>query len=137
MQATIYLGDKPVNLRSSAATPLIFKMQFHRDYFSALLSLYNGFKSMVNVKSEDKEGKDEDVKIDMEKLDPDKFDMSVLWDFVWALAKNADHTIPEPIAFFSQFESLDLEEVVPQIQELLMASMQTAKKSTVSTSLMS
>ena len=112
MEKTIMLGDKKLKLRSTAATPLIYKNQFHRDYFSEMVALANGFPKGKKVTTESLR----DV------------DLTVLWNFIWALAKNEDSTIGEPIEFFSNYESLDLETVMPQIQDLLVQSLQTTKK---------
>ncbi|MCH4171930.1 MAG: hypothetical protein LKF36_11955 [Lactobacillus sp.] len=112
MEKTIVLGKKKVKLRSTAATPLIYKNQFHKDFFADMMQLASGFKEGQEVTAEDIDG----------------IDLTVLWNFVWALAKNANPTIPEPIEFFSRYESLELETVMPQIQDLLVQSLQTTKK---------
>ncbi len=39
MEKTIYIDEKPVRLRSTAALPKLYKAQHHRDYFADLLKL--------------------------------------------------------------------------------------------------
>lgn len=122
MEKTIKLGDKEVHLVSSAATPLIYKAQFKSDFFKDMLKLASGLEGIET----DKNG-DVDIKaLDMDAID--KFDLSVLYNFIWALAKNKDNSIGEPTQFFSNYESLDLDNSMPAIQDLVMASIQTTKK---------
>lgn len=124
MLKTIDIGDKQIVLQSSAATPIIYKAQFHNDFFSDLVKMAGTFDSL---------GSSEDVKVS--DLDPDKIDMGVIYNIVWALAKNANHDIGEPITYFAQFEEMPLKEVGAAISELTQRMFKTAKKSTALTSL--
>lgn len=122
MEKTITLGNKNVKLRSTAATPLIYKNQFKRDFFSDMLKLASGLEG-VNT--------DDKGELDISSIDEstiENFDLTVLYNSVWALAKNEDLRIGEPIEFFSQFESMNIAELFPQIQDLLFDSIQTTKK---------
>ena len=122
MEKTITLGDKKVKLRSTAATPLIYKNQFKRDYFSDMLKLASGLQG-INT---DKKGE-----LDLDSIDEstiENFDLTVLYNAVWALAKNENLHIGEPIEFFSKYESMNISEVFPEIQDLLFDSIQTTKK---------
>ena len=44
------------------------------------------------------------------------------------MAKTADPTIPEPLEWLEQFEEYPITDIIPQLQELLIASFQTSKK---------
>lgn len=128
MEKTIYLGDKEVHLTSSAATPLIYKSQFKSDFFGDMLKMAQGLESANTKKDDDKT---EGVEIDIKSVDLDKvknFDLTILYNFIWALAKNNDTETPEPLSFFSQFESINLESSMPAVQDLMMASIGTTKK---------
>lgn len=122
MEKTISLGDKDIHLMSTAATPLIYKREFRTDFFADMLKLASGFG---DVKTK-KDGSVDTSTVTEESLA--NIDISILYNFIWALAKNKDNDIPEPIKFFSQFETLDMENSMPQVQDLLVASIQTVKK---------
>ena len=122
MEKTINLGGKDVHLTSSAATPLIYKSQFKTDFFADMLKMAKGFDGIKTKK---------DGSIDQSKIDANtinSIDLSVLYNFIWSLAKNNDTKTPEPIEFFSQFESIELNESMEAIQDLMAASLQTVKK---------
>lgn len=127
MEKTINLGDKQVKLRSTAATPIFYKNQFKHDFFGDMLKLATGLDGLKT---------NDDGEVDVDNLDPkvvENFDISTLYNFIWALAKGADKKIGEPLDFFEQYESLDISELFPQIQDLLFSSIQTTKKSTAPT----
>lgn len=135
MEKTIMLSGKKVRLRSTAATPLIYKNQFKRDYLADLLKI----ATVMDVKEpsmKSKSKKADKLALDKLTLDQvDNLDLTVLWQYLWALAKNADMEIPEPVEWLSRFESLDIETLIPEIQELLITSIQSQKKSTAPISL--
>jgi len=123
MEKTINIAGVPVKLKSTAATPFIYKAQFGRDYIKDLLKMASltDLQKAVNDKGE----------LDVKKLnveDIEKLDLSVFYNYLWALAKNADSSIPEPIEWFGRFDSLDLGEVMPELENLLSASLVTSKK---------
>ena len=123
MEKTIHIAGKEVRLKSTAATPLLYKAQFKSDYMKDLLKLA-GLETLTEVS-------DENGKLDVKKLTDDdlnRIDMSVLYQYLWTLAKNADMSIADPITWFSGFDSLDLEEVLPEVSDMLTASLYTAKK---------
>lgn len=124
MEKTIFLGDKEVHLTSSVATALIYKAQFNHDYFSDLMILS---KIMESMKNDDTESDEVDLKNTSVKTLGD-FDMSVLYNVIWAFAKNNDRSTPEPIEFFSQFESMDMEAVMIDVTDMIAASVKTTKK---------
>ena len=124
MEKTIILGDKEVHLTSSVATALIYKAQFNHDYFSDLMILS---KIMESMKNDDAESDEVDLKNTSVKTLGD-FDMSVLYNVIWAFAKNNDRSTPVPIEFFSQFESMDMEAVMIDVTDMIAASGKTTKK---------
>ena len=113
MEKTIEIDNKQVNFKSTAATPLRYKAQFHKDYFAEIMKL----EGLGKVKK---------GKIDSEVLQ--NADFEVFYNIIWVLAKTADRTIPEPIEWLDGFEEFPLFEIIPQIQDLITASIQTKKK---------
>ena len=113
MEKTIVIDDKEVKFRSTAATPLRFKAQFGRDYFAEIIKL--------NKLSDFKEEKS-----NYEVLE--NADFEVFYNIIWTLAKTADNTIPEPIAWLDGFDEFPLFEIIPEVQDLIAASIQSKKK---------
>lgn len=119
MEKTIYIDDKPVRLRSSAALPKRYKAQFRRDYFADLLKIAKIF------------GAGHRKKMDLRSItysDLDHFDMDVLYDIIWTMAKSADRSIPDPVEWLDQFETFPLKAILPEIKDLLENSMPSTKK---------
>lgn len=122
MEKTINIDGRPVRLKSTGATVLRYKQQFGQDYFSELLKL---------VKIAEPLGTLESGELDLSSMrteDLALFDLEVFYNFVWVLAKTADKSIPEPIEWLEEFESFPIMEILPEIMDLLSASIQTKKK---------
>lgn len=127
MEKTIYIDDKPVRLKSTAATIYRYKQQFKKDYFAELLKLAKS----LEIEPKENSVSDGEGNVNLGELSwdaIDHFDMEVLYNFVWVLAKSADHSIPEPIDWLDQFETFPIKEVFPQITELLSNTIQSSKK---------
>jgi hypothetical protein len=113
MEKTITIDGKEIRFKTNGATPLRYKAQFGRDYFKEILK-------MAPLANKDKN--DFDVK-DLEALD-----FEVFYNLAWIMAKTADSSIPEPIAWLEQFDEFPMAEVIPELQDMLLASIQTTKK---------
>lgn len=109
MEKTIEIDGKQVRFKSTAATPLRYKAQFGRDYFSEIMKL-EGLTKLKNSK-------------DLAKIDFDTF-----YNIIWVLAKTADSKIQEPLEWLDGFEEFPLFEIIPEIQDLIIASIQGKKK---------
>lgn len=113
MEKTIVIDDKEVKFRSTAATPLRFKAQFGRDYFAEIIKL--------NKLSDFKEEKS-----NYEVLE--NADFEIFYNIIWVLAKTADKSIPDPLTWLDGFEEFPLFEIIPEVQDLIAASIQSKKK---------
>ena len=113
MEKTLTIDGKEVRFKSTAATPLRFKAQFGKDYFSEILKL----GKLTNIKK---------AKNNYEELA--KIDFETFYNIIWVLAKTADKKIPEPIEWFDSFEEFPLFEIIPEIQDLITNSIQCKKK---------
>ena len=113
MEKTIEIDNKKVSFKSTAATPLRYKSQFGKDFFVDIMKLssLDGF----NPK-----------KIDLKKID--KLDFEVFYNIIWVLAKTANKKIPDPITWLDEFEEFPLFDIIPELQDLILSSMQTKKK---------
>lgn len=108
MEKTIIIDNKEVKFKSNAATPLRYKAQFNKDFFSEILKLENTGKNKKN--------------------DSLEIDTEALYNITWILAKTADSSIPEPIEWLEGFEVFPLAEIIPQLQELIISTLGTKKK---------
>ena len=81
MEKTIEIDGKQVSFKSTAATPLRYKAQFGRDYFSEILKM----EELTKIKK---------TKNQAETLA--KIDFNTFYNIIWVLAKTADKKIPEP-----------------------------------------
>ncbi|MHC5250475.1 hypothetical protein [Enterococcus sp. LJL90] len=124
MEKTIYIDDKPVRLKSTAATPLRYKAQFRKDYFAELLKL----AKFGSSGSKNEEEEDEFDLMDISFSELDTLDFEVIYNFIWVLAKTADSTIPAPMEWLDNFDSMPIAEVFPEVAGLLEASIASKKK---------
>jgi hypothetical protein len=115
MEKTIEIDGKKVRFKTTGATPLRYKAQFGKDYFKEILKLAPLQKLQGDSKSITNE--------DMQHLD-----FEVFYNISWIMAKTADPTIPEPMEWLEQFDVFPMAEVIPELQDLMMASFQTTKK---------
>ena len=113
MEKTIEIDGKQVSFKSTAATPLRYKAQFGRDYFSEILKM----EELTKIKK---------TKNKAETLA--KIDFNTFYNIIWVLAKTADKKIPEPLEWLDTFEEFPLFEIIPQIQDLIVASIKGKKK---------
>jgi hypothetical protein len=116
MEKTITIDGKQVRFKVNWATPLRYKAQFQRDYFKEILklapleNLQGKKKNQFNIK------------------DLEAVDFEVFYNMSWIMAKTADPTIPDPIEWLEGFEEYPLADIIPELQDLLMASFHSSKK---------
>ena len=113
MEKTIQIDNKNISFKSTAATPLRFKAQFGEDYFAEIIKL-NKLSLFKNDNS------------NYEALE--SVDFEVFYNIIWTLAKTADKSIPEPLTWLDDFDEFPLFEIIPQIQDLIVSSIQSKKK---------
>lgn len=113
MEKTIEIDNKQITFKSTAATPLRYKSQFGKDFFVDIMKL----SSLDGLNSK---------KINVEKIE--KLDFEVFYNIIWVLAKTADKKIPDPITWLDGFDEFPLFEIIPELQDLILASIQTKKK---------
>lgn len=113
MEKTIIIDNKEVNFKSTAATPLRFKAQFGKDYFAEIIKL-----NRLNEFKQDQSN--------YEVLE--NADFEIFYNIIWVLAKTADRNIPDPLAWLDGFEEFPLFEIIPEVQDLIAASIKSKKK---------
>lgn len=112
MEKTIEIDGQKVTFKSSGAVPKRYKMQFQRDFFADLLSMEGIVK--------EKNPSADDIRKNI--------DFDVFYDIAWTLAKTADNTVTDPLTWLDSFDSFPIIEILPQIQDMLYASIQSKKK---------
>lgn len=121
MEKKIIIDNKEVTLKSTAATPILYKRQFGRDFFSEMLimgKVYEPFTKKENIDNLSILSIDELKKIDFE----------VFYNIAWVFAKTADKNLPDPLTWLDGFETFPFVEIMPVITELL-SSINSTKKS--------
>lgn len=127
MRKIIMVGEQEYELGTSAYTPIAYKQQFGKDYFQDLFSMLQNqsFMSELNkLNSGEKESNEVDISILSD------FDMTFFNRLFWTFAKTANPHIKPYEQFFMEMESFPLQEVGPELMEILNASMSTKKSQT-------
>lgn len=112
MEKTIVIDGKTVAFKTTGATPLRYKQQFRKDFFADLVSLVG--------KLDDKK----EVEVD----DISNINFEVFYNIAWTFAKTADKSIPAPLDWLDSFDEFPILEILPELQDMLMATVQTKKK---------
>jgi hypothetical protein len=120
MEKTLTIDGKKVTFKSSGATPIRYKAQFHRDFIKDV------FKMRSLEKIQDKKPED----IGDEELEALDFDL--FYRLIWVLAKNADKDIPDLENWLDEFEEFPIQEIIGELIDLIGKSIQSesAKKKT-------
>lgn len=113
MEKTLTIDGREVNFKSTAATPLRYKAQFGKDYFAEIMKMGD----LANIKTSKLSYKD------LQKVDFETF-----YNIIWVLAKTADKNIKGPIEWLDGFDEFPLMEIIPEVQDLIIASLQSKKK---------
>jgi hypothetical protein len=111
MERTITIDGRQVRFKSTGAFLLRYKAQFGRDAMQDLLKLSQALDTETG-----------------EVTNLDALDLEVFFNLAWTLAKTADPGTPDPFTWLDTFDSFPLDEVLPQVSDLLLASIQGTKK---------
>lgn len=118
------VGEQEYELGTNAYTPIAYKQQFGKDYFQDLFSMLQNqsFMSELNkLNSGEKKSNEVDISILSD------FDMTFFNRLFWTFAKTANPHIKPYEQFFMEMESFPIQEVGPELIEMLNASMSTKK----------
>lgn len=124
MEKTLQIDGKQVRFKSTAGTARRYRNQFGKDFFAAL------FEMMPLIEAAQK--KDEETgapAIDGYTVEQVKaLNFEVFENIIWVMAKTADPSIPEPEEWMDQFEEMPIQEIMPELQDMMMASFGTQSK---------
>ena len=127
MRNIIMVGDKEYELGTSAYTPIAYKQQFGKDYFQDLFSMLQNqslMSELNKLNSDEKELNEVDISILSD------FDMTFFNRLFWTFAKTANPHIKPYEQFFMEMETFPIQEIGPELMEMLNASMSTKKSQT-------
>ncbi len=127
MRKIIMVGEQEYELGTSAYTPIAYKQQFGKDYFQDLFSMLQN-QSLMSELNRLNSGEKESNEVDISILSD--FDMTFFNRLFWTFAKTANPHIKPYEQFFMEMESFPIQEVGPELMEMLNASMSTKKSQT-------
>ena len=138
MKKTITIDNTEVVLDNSIGWAFEYKDQFNEDIISTLMPVLSGCLSAISaIVEETGKTKDLSAKDILPVLGSDammdaivKFSMLELTQIInitWALARNADLSIPEPRRWIRQFETFPLDMVLPEVGELIISGLVSSK----------
>ena len=138
MEKIIKIGDKEVTLSNNVAWTMEYRDQFNKDVLEAIMPIAtslietittiineSGMDGEIDIKSVSAalEGKSFEITLPLTNLG---FTDSVV-NVLWAMAKAADPTIEPPRQWVRQFETFPLDEIVPQVGEMVLSGFTSSK----------
>lgn len=138
MIKTITIDDKDIVLDNNVGWTLIYRDQFGRDIIPAIMPLLAGALDVVSGIFQEAGDKKEITIESLAKLaDGDTLINAMIHiggfefvDFInitWAMAKNADDSIPEPNIWLKQFDEFPVDVIGPEVVKLIFKGMVSSK----------
>jgi hypothetical protein len=138
MIKNVTIGDKDVQLDNNVGWALIYRDQFGTDIIPTLTPMFAGVLDIVSGLVQETGKKDEITLTDLAKLaDGDALINAIAHvsslefvDFInitWALAKNADDTIPDPKTWVRQFDEFPVDVLAPEVVKLIFKGLVSTK----------
>ena len=138
MEKIINIGDKEVKISNNVAWTMEYRDQFNKDVLEAIMpiatSLIETITTIINESGMDGEI---DIKSVSAALEGKSFDITLpltqlgftdsIVNVLWAMAKAADPTIEPPRQWVRQFETFPLDEIVPQVGEMVLSGFTSSK----------
>ena len=81
-----------------------------------------------NYKDDDALTKNIAKYFNINRYDIEKFNLEVMYNILWTLAKNADNSIPEPLEWLDSFEEFPVFDIFSQIEEILSNDLKIDRK---------
>lgn len=124
MRATIKLdGKKQIKINTSWNWAYIYQDYFGHDIIPDLVPVIDTFLDTVTGLLN---GSDVDEDVISDKLYG--MEITTVTNVIWALAKNADDSIPEVREWLDGFDRFPLDIILPEVMDTLASSMISAKK---------
>lgn len=138
MEKIINIGEVEVKLSNNIAWTMEYRDQFNKDVMETLMPLMtsmietvttiineSGAEGEINVNgiAEAIQGRAFDITLPLTQLG---FTDSII-NVVWAMAKAADPSIEPPKKWVRQFETFPLDEVVPEVGQMILTGFASSK----------
>ena len=122
LHKTIDINGIPVQFRSSATIPRLYRAKFKRDIFQDLSKLEKAYQEQTK----DKENPEDTSTFEIE-------DLEIFENVAYVMAYHADHSIPGNIDdWLDQFDMFSIYEILPEILKLwgdnMLAEVQSKKE---------
>ena len=138
MEKIINIGDKEVKLSNNVAWTMEYRDQFNKDVMEAMMPIITTLIETVSTIVNETGVKNEiDIKDVAEALQGRAFDITLplmqlglndsVINVVWAMAKAADPTIAPPKQWVRQFDSFPLDEIVPEVGQMILSGFASSK----------
>jgi hypothetical protein len=119
MQKKIEIDGKVVPLVSSAASPIIYRNAFKRDFF-------DDFGIVMEMALDSTKKKKADRAADAIKMFSGGR-VSLLINFVWVYARNADQNLPDLDTWLEQYDEFPIFDFIEDVIDLMQQSLTTKK----------
>lgn len=138
MERTISINEIDVTLNNNVNWFFIYKNQFGHDIVPTLMPL---LATTINLAAGllDETGKSENVQVRdiLAIADSDAMinalihlsgmEFTEVINIFWAMAKNADESIPEPSRWIRQFDVFPVDEIIPVLVEMIVSGVTSSK----------
>ena len=138
MIKTVKVGEKEVQLDNNIGWTLIYRDQFGRDILPDLMPMIAsaldvvsgiiqeaGDKNEITIESLAKVADGDTIMNAM--IHGSAFEFTTFLDIIWALAKNADDSIPEPSKWIKGFDEFPLDVIGVEAVKLIVKGMVSSK----------
>lgn len=138
MESTIKIGGVDVKVNNRAGWTITYRDQFGHDIVPTLMPLFAGVFDVISGIIKET-GKTDTITVEdiLSVADGDTLINAMIhvsgFEFVeflyitWAMAKEADDSIPDPKTWIRQFENFYVDEVAPEIVKLAFKGMCSSK----------
>lgn len=104
MEKTLTIDGKQIRFKHTGGTLMRYRNQFNSEFFADLSALGTA------------------------QNDPTKVNFAVIENTIWAFAKTADDSVPDPQTWYDSFEDIDILEVWSELSELTAKALKTLQK---------
>lgn len=104
MEKTLTIDGKKIRFKHTGGTLMRYRNQFNSEFFADLSALGAA------------------------QSDATKVNFAVIENMIWAFAKTADNSVPDPQTWYDSFEEIDILEVWSELSELTAKALKTLQK---------
>ena len=104
MEKTLTIDGKKIRFKHTGGTLMRYRNQFNSEFFADLSALGAA------------------------QSDATKVNFAVIENMIWAFAKTADNSVPDPQTWYDSFEEIDILEVWGELAELTAKALKTLQK---------